>query len=270
MGGSRLTLTSKRGEGESVKTILLTGAASGLGRGLAKCFLDEGHRLLLADRDEAGLAETKALLGVPASRVRTLCVDLADKAQIAQLSAELEAEAIDVLLNNAGLQHVAALDEFDADRWDQLITVMLTGAFLLTKAVLPQMRAQGFGRIINIGSIHSLVASPFKSAYVAAKHGALGLSKVAALETAGSNITVNTICPSYIRTPLVEAQIKAQAQAHGLSEQDVVEKIMLAPMPKKVFITVEEVTAAATFLMSEAARNITGQTIVIDGGWTIQ
>jgi 3-hydroxybutyrate dehydrogenase len=130
------------------------------------------------------------------------------------------------------------------------------------------MRAAGFGRVVHIGSIHSLVASPFKSAYVAAKHGLLGLSRVAALETADADITVNTICPSYIRTPLVEAQIAAQARAHGISEEEVVGRIMLEPMPKKRFITVEEVAATIEFLASPEARNITGQALVIDGGWT--
>jgi 3-hydroxybutyrate dehydrogenase len=130
------------------------------------------------------------------------------------------------------------------------------------------MRAAGFGRVVNIGSIHSLVASPFKSAYVAAKHGLLGLSKVLALETADADITINTVCPAYIRTPLVDAQIAAQARAHGMSEQEVIERIMLEPMPKKQFITAEEVAATIEFLASHAARNITGQTIVIDGGWT--
>lgn len=166
------------------------------------------------------------------------------------------------------MQHVARLEEFSEEHWDALVDVMLKGPFLLAQAVLPRMRAAGFGRIVNIDSAHSLVASPFKSAYVAAKHGLLGLSKVLALETADADITINTICPSYIRTPLVDAQIAAQARVHGISEQDVIERIMLEPMPKKQFITVEEVAAAIEFLASPAAPNITGQTIVIDGGWT--
>ncbi len=253
-----------------MKTILLTGAASGLGRGLAKCFLNDGCKLVLADRDEAALRETQVWLGGPDRAVRAVCADITDEAQVARMIAGLGEDPVDVLINNAGVQHVAALEEFEAEHWDQLIRVMLTGTFLLTQAVLPKMRERQFGRIINIGSIHSLVASSYKSAYVAAKHGVLGLSKVAALETAGSDITVNTICPAYIRTPLVDKQIEAQALAHGLSEAEVIEKIMLAPMPKKVFITIEEVAAAAKFLISDAARNITGQTIVIDGGWTIQ
>jgi 3-hydroxybutyrate dehydrogenase len=149
-----------------------------------------------------------------------------------------------------------------------LIDVMLKGSALLMQAVLTRMRRQGFGRIVNIGSIHSLVASPFKSAYVAAKHGLVGLAKTIALETADTDITVNTICPSYIRTPLVDAQITAQAQTHGIPEEEVIRRIMLEPMPKKAFITSEEVGGTIEFLISLSARNITGQTIAIDGGWT--
>ena len=175
---------------------------------------------------------------------------------------------IDVLINNAGLQHVSPIEQFPEARWDTLIDVMLKGPFLLTQAVLPRMRQANFGRIVNIGSIHSLVASPYKSAYVAAKHGLLGLAKVVALEAGEADITINTICPAYIRTPLVDAQIAAQAKANGISEQEVIDKIMLAPMPKKSFITMEEVAGAIEFLIGAAARNVTGQTIVIDGGWT--
>jgi 3-hydroxybutyrate dehydrogenase len=148
------------------------------------------------------------------------------------------------------------------------VDVILKGTCLMMRAVLPQMRKNGFGRIINIASIHALVASPYKSAYVAAKHGLLGFSKVIALETADVDITINSICPSYIYTPLVEAQIKNQAKVHNISENEVINKIMLEPMPKRAFITIEEVAATVEFLMSDFARNITGQTITIDGGWT--
>jgi len=248
--------------------ILLTGAGSGLGRGLALYFAGKGHRLVLADRNPDGLRETVELLGAAAERVSSHVLDVSSPAQVRELVASLSGRPVELLINNAGLQHVAPLEDFPEERWDVLIEVMLKGPFLLAQAVLPGMRAAGFGRVVNVGSIHSLVASPFKSAYVAAKHGLLGLSKVLALETAGADITVNTVCPAYIRTPLVDMQIAAQARAHGLSEQEVIERIMLEPMPKKQFITTEEVAATIEFLASHAARNITGQTIVIDGGWT--
>jgi 3-hydroxybutyrate dehydrogenase len=248
--------------------ILLTGAASGLGRGLALYFAAKGHHLVLADRNPDGLRETVGLLGAAAKRVSAHTLDVTSAGQVRDLLASLGSRPVELLINDAGVQHVARLEDFPEERWDLLMDVMLKGPFLLTQAVLPGMRAAGFGRVVNIGSIHSLVASPFKSAYVAAKHGLLGFSKVLALETADADITVNTICPSYIHTPLVETQIAAQARAHGISEQQVIERIMLEPMPKKHFITVEEVAATIEFLASHAARNITGQTIVIDGGWT--
>jgi 3-hydroxybutyrate dehydrogenase len=247
--------------------ILLTGAASGLGRGLAIYFAAKGHRLLLADRNHEGLRETVGLLGDAAGRAVAHAADVTSEAQVRDLVASAGAP-IDLLINDAGVQYVERLEDFPEERWDVLLDVMLKGPFLLTQAVLPGMRAAGFGRIVHIGSIHSLVASPFKAAYVAAKHGLLGLSKVVALEAADADVTVNTVCPSYIRTPLVDAQIRAQARAHGIAEQEVIDRIMLGPMPKKQFITVEEVAATIEFLAGPGARNITGQTIVIDGGWT--
>jgi 3-hydroxybutyrate dehydrogenase len=247
---------------------LLTGAASGLGRGLALYFAARGQHLILADRNADGLRETAGLLGAATERASAHVLDVTSAEQVRDLLATLGGQPVELLINDAGLQHVARLEDFPEERWDLLLDVMLKGPFLLARAVLPGMRAAGFGRIVTIGSIHSLVASPFKSAYVAAKHGLLGLSKVLALETADADITVNTVCPAYIRTPLVDAQIAAQAKAHGISEQDVISRIMLEPMPKKQFITIDEVAATIEFLAGAAARNITGQTIVIDGGWT--
>ncbi len=246
--------------------ILLTGAGSGLGRGLAKCFAERGHYLILTDLNADGLRETLKLIGE--SRGETHVLNVTSSEQIAGVMKSLGSKRIDALINNAGLQHVSPTAEFPEERWDLLLDVMLKGSFLMTKAVLPRMRENKFGRIVNIGSIHSLIASPFKSAYTSAKHGLLGLSKVVALETGDVDITINTICPAYVRTPLVDAQIAAQAKSHGISEQEVIDKIMLEPMPKKAFITVEEIAATAEFLMSDAARNITGQSIVLDGGWT--
>jgi 3-hydroxybutyrate dehydrogenase len=207
-------------------------------------------------RAEGGSAEARAM-------------DVTSDASVADALSSLS-RSVDVLINNAGLQQVAPIEEFDLSRWNLLVQVMLIGAARLTRALLPGMRARGFGRIINIGSIHSLVASPYKSAYVAAKHGLVGLTKTIALETAGVDVTMNTICPSYVKTPLVDKQIADQARARGIPESQVISEIMLKPMPKGVFISIDELAGITAFLVSPAARNITGQTIVVDGGWTVQ
>lgn len=245
------------------RTILITGAGSGLGRGLSVCLAREGYRIVASDARLDAAQETVAQIGGGAE---ALALDVTSEEAVRALGAM----PIDVLIHNAGLQYVERVEAYPVEKWDLLIDVMLRGSFLLSRAVLPGMRARGFGRLIHIGSIHSLVASPYKSAYTAAKHGLLGLSKVLALETGDADITSNTICPAYIRTPLVEAQIADQARTRGISETEVIERVMLAPMPKKAFITVEEVAAAASYLISPLARNVTGQTIAIDGGWTAQ
>ena len=248
--------------------ILITGAGSGVGRGLAHSLARHGHHLILADLHLDAILETIHLLHEPAARATARQLDVSSAEQVKALADSMASDGLDVLINNAGLQHVSPIADFPEAKFDQLTDVMLKGPFLLCKAFLPQMRQRHFGRIINIGSIHSIMASPFKSAYVSAKHGLIGLSRVIALETADVDITINTICPSYVKTPLVDAQIAAQAKAHGISEQEVIDKIMLEPMPKKAFITIEELAGTVDFLISDAARNITGQTIVIDGGWT--
>lgn len=250
-------------------TILITGAASGIGAGLARELAQSGHHVIVSDRmlDEA--RRVAASLGSEGLSSEAIQLDVTSDASVAAAVGNLE-RPVDVLVNNAGLQHVAPLEEFAIERWDYLIQVMLTGVARLTRAILPGMRARGFGRIVNIGSIHSLVASPYKSAYVAAKHGLLGLSKVIALETAKVDITINTICPSYVRTPLVDQQIAAQARSHGIPESEVIDRMMLEPMPKHAFIGIDELTGITQFLISPAARNITGQTLVVDGGWTVR
>jgi 3-hydroxybutyrate dehydrogenase len=217
-----------------------------------------------SDRDRSGLDQTISGL----QRATAFVADLSDASQVEALARQ--AGDVDVLINNAGLQHVAPLEEFAIAKWDHLVQVMLTGVARLTRAALPGMRARAFGRVINIGSIHSLVASPYKSAYVAAKHGLLGFSKAIALETADADITINTICPSYVRTPLVDKQIAGHVRTRGMPESEVVSQIMLQPMPKGVFIGFDELAGITAFLISPAARNITGQTIVVDGGWTAQ
>ena len=181
-----------------------------------------------------------------------------------------QAGACDILVNNAGIQHVAAVDEFPAEKWDAIIAINMSSAFHTTAAALPLMRKAGWGRVINVASAHGLRASPFKSAYVTAKHGVVGLTKVVGLETAKEPITANAICPGYVLTPLIEAQIPATAKEYGISEDEAVEKVILAKQPSKDFVTVEAVAGIAVFLCSDAAAQITGTTISADGGWTSQ
>ena len=250
--------------------VLVTGAASGIGLGLAGHLAARGHGVWLTDRDADAVARAAAGLQQRGLAATGLALDVTAAADIDAVVAALEPDGPDLLVNNAGLQHVAPLEEFPRERWEQLVAVMLTGAAMLTRAVLPGMRRRGFGRIVNVGSIHSLVASPYKSAYVAAKHGLIGFSKTVALETADCDITINTVCPSYVRTPLVDAQVAAQARAHGLPEQQVIEEIMLKPMPKRAFVTLEELGGIVEFLAGDVARNVTGQWIAVDGGWTCQ
>lgn len=250
-------------------TILITGAGSGIGAGIAEQLAVAGHHLIVTDLKLEAAEAVAAGIRSQGGSAQALSLDVSSEASVAALQKALE-RPVDVLINNAGLQHVAALEDFPMEKWAFLIEVMLTGVARVTRALLPGMRARGFGRIINIGSIHSLVASRYKSAYVAAKHGLIGFSKVLALETADTDITVNTLCPAYVKTPLVEKQIADQARNHGISEDQVIRQIMLAPMPKGAFITIEELAGSAAFLLSPAARNITGQAIALDGGWTAQ
>jgi 3-hydroxybutyrate dehydrogenase len=252
------------------RNILITGTGSGLGRGLSLCLAQQGHSILATDINLAGAKETVAQIEAAGGKAAASALDVTSEEEIRRFLQNSGQQQIDTLINNAGLQHVAKVEEFPPAKWDLLLDVMLKGAFLMTRAVVPSMRAQGFGRIIQIGSIHSLVASPYKSAYVAAKHALLGFAKAVALETADVDITINTICPAYIRTPLVEAQIQDQARTRQIPEEEVIRRIMLQPMPKQAFITCEEVAAAVEYLMSPLARNVTGQTITIDGGWTAQ
>ena len=250
--------------------VLVTGAGSGIGLGIAGHLAARGHAVWLTDRDAGAVERAAANLRGQGFAAAGVALDVTSATDIDAAVASLEPEGVDLLVNNAGLQHVAPLEEFPRERWELLIAVMLTGSAMLTRAVLPGMRQRGFGRVVHVGSIHSLVASPYKSAYVAAKHGLIGFAKTIALETADTDITINTVCPSYVRTPLVDAQIASQAKAHGLPEQQVIEEIMLKPMPKRAFVTVEELGGIVEFLASDVARNITGQWIAVDGGWTAQ
>lgn len=252
------------------KTALITGAASGIGLAIAQDLAQQGCTVILSDANFAAVQSAADTLGAQGLAVLAHKLDVTSEADINTVINALEERGgyIDILINNAGVQYVSNLEDFPVDRWKLLTDILLVGPAMLTRAVLPLMRRHNFGRIVNIGSIHSLVASPHKSAYVAAKHGLLGFSKVVALETASQDITINTVCPSYVKTPLVEMQIANQAKEHGISEDDVVNNIMLEPMPKKSFIDMDELTGAVNYLISDAARNMTGHEMVLDGGWT--
>lgn len=250
------------------RRILITGAASGIGQGIAELLARDGHHVVVTDLQLEAAQRVADSINAAGGSASAHPLDVSSDAAVDALMSAL-AGPVDVLINNAGLQHVAKLEDFPIGKWNVLIQVMLVGVARLTQAVLPGMRAQGFGRIINIGSIHSLVASRYKSAYVAAKHGLVGFSKVLALETADTDITINTVCPTYVKTPLVDQQIADQARTNNIPEAQVISEIMLKPMPKGVFISFEELSGICAFLMSPPARNITGQCIVVDGGWTV-
>ncbi len=252
------------------RSILITGAGSGIGAGLAAHFGAAGHRVVVTDLDASAAAAVARDIEAAGGLAEGAALDVADAAAVTALFSAKGRRPVDVLINNAGLQYLNRLEEFDSARWQLLVNVMLVGAANMMRAAIPGMRARGHGRIVNIGSIHALVASPFKSAYVAAKHGLIGLSKTVALENSDVDITVNTICPSYLRTPLVDRQIASQATEHGLSEERVIDEIMLRPMPKRAFVTIAEIAAATEYFLSDAAKNVTAQALAIDGGWTAQ
>jgi 3-hydroxybutyrate dehydrogenase len=248
------------------KVALVTGAASGIGLAIARDLARKGVRVVLADVD--GAAGQAAAAELPGSRF--LHADLSDATASGWLvAATLAAEGhLDILVNNAGIQHVAPITEFPEAKWRQIIEIMLTAPFLLTQAALPGMYQRGWGRIVNIASVHALRASAYKSAYVAAKHGLLGLTRVTALEGAPQGVTCNAVCPSYVRTALVEKQIADQARIHGIPESEVVEKIMVAEAPIHRLLEPAEVAAYVAYLCSDEASGITGAAQVIDCGWT--
>ncbi len=254
------------------KVALVTGSTSGIGLGIARALAAEGAAIILNGLGEPAAIEAArvALTGDFGVMADYAGADLADPAAAAaMIDAVLESHGrLDVLVNNAGIQHVAPVVDFPPEAWDRVIAINLTSAFHTTRRALPAMRANGFGRIVNIASAHGLVASPFKSAYVAAKHGILGLTKTVALEMAEEPITCNAVCPGYVATPLVERQIAQQAAAHGISRDRVVRDIMLAQQPNKRFASVEEVGAIVAFLAGDLAGSITGAAIPVDGGWT--
>jgi len=250
------------------KSAIITGSNSGIGLGIAWELARAGANVVLnsfTDRDEDHeLAATIAAeTGVAARYIRA---DMAQGADCRDLIAQ--AGRCDILVNNAGIQHVAPIDEFPTDKWDAIIAINLSSAFHTTAAALPVMRAAGWGRVVNIASAHGLTASPFKAAYIAAKHGIVGLTKTTALETAEEPITANAICPGYVLTPLVEAQIPDTMEKYGMGREEVIKKVMLERQPSREFATVEQLGGTTVFLCSGAAAQITGTTISVDGGWT--
>lgn len=250
------------------KTAVITGSNSGIGLGIAEELAKAGADIVLnsftdAPEDHALAAQIAQKHGVNAQYIQgdmskaDDCRDLIEKAG-----------ACDILVNNAGIQHVCPIDSFPTDKWEAIIAINMTSAFHTTAAALPKMRAAGWGRVINIASAHGLTASPYKSAYVAAKHGVVGMTKVVALETAEEPITANAICPGYVLTTLVEAQIPDTMKEYDMSREDVIKNVMLTRQPSKEFATVEQMGGTAVFLCSDAAAQITGTTISVDGGWT--
>jgi 3-hydroxybutyrate dehydrogenase len=254
------------------KTALVTGSTSGIGRGIAERYAREGANVVLNGFGDA--KEIEALRsGLEKQHGVKVIYDGADMTKPGEIvdmvaSAVKTFGRVDILVNNAGIQHVAPVDEFPPEKWDAIVAINLTSAFHATRAALPGMKKARWGRVINIASAHGLVASPFKSAYVAAKHGIVGFTKTLALEVAEIGITANSICPGFVLTPLVQKQIDDLARQHGISPEKATRDYILAPQPSKKFVRIEEIAAMASYLASEDAASITGASLSIDGGWT--
>ena len=254
------------------KTAIVTGSTSGIGQGMALALAQEGCNVMLNGLGDTAQIESERAKMEQDTKSKILFngADMTKPDQIGAMIEEAKAKfgSVDIIVNNAGVQHVAPVEEFPPEKWDQIIAINLTSAFHMTRLAVPHMKHAGWGRIVNLASAHALVASPFKSAYVAAKHGLAGFTKTIALELAEKNITCNAICPGYVKTPLVDKQIGDQAKTRGISEADVIKNVILGAQPTKQFTTVEDIGALCVFLCSDAAKNITGTILPIDGGWT--
>jgi 3-hydroxybutyrate dehydrogenase len=255
------------------KAALVTGSTSGIGLGMAQALAAQGAHVMLngfGDIDAAKAEVAKVATG--GAKIGYHGADMSRPAEIEAMVRACEAEfgAVDILVNNAGIQHVAPVEEFPVDRWDAIIAINLSSAFHAIRVALPGMKARGWGRILNVASVHGLVASAQKSAYVAAKHGIIGLTKTVALETATTGVTVNAICPGWVLTPLVQKQVDARAAAAGISEDEAKKQLLAEKQPSLQFTTPEELAGLAVFLCSPAANNLRGAAINMDGGWVAQ
>ena len=253
------------------KVAVITGSTSGIGLGIAKGFAEAGLDIVMNGfGDAAEIEENRKSLEQNGVRAHYNGADMSKPDEVVGLIEDTAERfgSVDIVVNNAGIQTVSPIEEFPPERWDLIQAINLNSAFHTIRTAVPLMKTQGWGRLINVASAHGLVASPYKSAYVTAKHGVLGLTKTVALETAQDNITCNAICPGYVFTPLVEAQIADTAKARGISEDEVVKDVLLAAQWTKKFVTVEQLAGVALFLCSGAAENITGVALPVDGGWT--
>jgi 3-hydroxybutyrate dehydrogenase len=254
------------------RNAVITGSTSGIGLAIARALAKEGTNVLLNGFGDAGEIE-RIRAGIAATYGVKALYSAADMTRPAEIRAMMQLAAqelggVDVLVNNAGIQFVSPVAEFPEDKWDQIIAINMSSAFHTSKAAIPMMKARGWGRIINISSAHGLVASPFKSAYVTAKHGVNGMTKTIALEVARDNITCNAICPGYVRTPLVDKQVDDQARVHGIPRERVITEVILKPQPTQRFVEVEEVAGMVVFLCSPSGMSINGAALSMDGGWT--